>query len=74
MVRIEALRRFVLGVNDQRVNGDFAAAGALYRIPPQGASEFTAMIGARDGKAPQPCDGYRGIAWRTFGEPDWHLG
>ena len=52
MVRIEALRRFVLGVNDQRVNGDFAAAGALYRIPPQGASEFTAMIGARDGRRP----------------------
>ena len=74
MVRIEALRLVILGVNDERVNGNLGPARALYRIPQQGASEFAAMIGARDGKAPQPCHGYRGIAWQTFGESGWHLG
>ena len=73
MVEIEALRLFVLSIDDQRVNGNFGPAGTLYRIPQQGASEFTAMIGARNGKAPQACDGYRGIAWQTFGAPGWHL-
>ena len=73
MVQIEALRVFILGVNDERVNGNFGPARTLYGIPQQGASESTAMPGARDGKAPQACDGHRGIAWQTFGEPDWHL-
>jgi hypothetical protein len=73
MVQIEAFRLIILGINDQRVNGDFGPPRALYCIPQQGASEFTAMIGARDGKAPQARDGYCRIAWQTFGKSDWHL-
>jgi hypothetical protein len=73
MVQVEALRLFVLGIDDQRVNGNFGPTGALYGIPQQGASEFAPVAGARNGKAPQPCDGHRGIAWQTLGESDWHL-
>jgi hypothetical protein len=73
MVQIEALRLFILSINDKRVNGNFGPPRTLYCIPQQGASEFTAMIGARDGKAAQARDGYGGIAWQTFGEPGWHL-
>ena len=73
MVQIKALRLFILGIDDQRVDGNFGLARTLYRIPQQGASEFAAMKGERDGKAPQARDGYRGIAWQTFGEPGWHL-
>ena len=73
MVQIEALCLFILGIDDERVNGNFGPARTLYCIPQQGASEFAAMIGARDGKAPQGCDGHRRIAWQTFGESDWNL-
>ena len=73
MVQIEALRLFILSINDKRVNGNLGPARTLYCIPQQGAAEFTAMIGVRDGKAPQACHGHRGIAWQTFGEPGWHL-
>ena len=73
MVQIEALRLLILGIDDKRVNGDLGPRRTLYCIPQQGASEFTAMTGARHGKASQACDGYRGIAWQTFGEPGWHL-
>ncbi len=72
-MQTEALRLFILSINDNRVNGDFGPARTPYCIPQHSASEFPAMIGARDGKAPQACDGYRGIAWQTFGEPDRHL-
>lgn len=58
MVRIETLRLFVLGLDDKRVQGDFGSTGALYGIPQQGAPEFTAVIGERDGKASQARDGY----------------
>jgi hypothetical protein len=73
MVQIEALRLFILRIDDKRVNGDFGPPRTLYRIPQQGASEFAAMIGERDGKPPQARDGHGGIAWQTFGEPGWHL-
>ena len=73
MVEIEALRLFILSINDKRVNGNLGPARTLYCIPQQGAAEFTVMIGERDGKAPQARDRYRWIAWQTFGEPDWHL-
>ena len=73
MVQIEALRLLILGIDDKRVNGDLGPRRTLYCIPQQGTSEFTVMIGARDGKAPQARDRYRWIAWQTFGEADWHL-
>ena len=73
MVQIEALRPFVLGIDDKRVSGDFGAIGTLYWVPQQCASEFQAMIGESDGKAAQPRDGYRRIAWRASGEPGRHL-
>ena len=73
MVQIEALRLFILSIDDKRVNGNLGPARTLYCIPQQGAAEFTAMIGVRDGKAPQACHGHRGIAWQTFGESGWHL-
>ena len=73
MVQIEILRLFILGIDDQRVHGDFGPAGALYGIPQQGAPEFVALIGKRDGQATQARDGYRGIAWQAFGESDRHL-
>ena len=73
MVQREALRLFILSIDDKRVNGNLGPARTLYGIPQQGAAEFTAMIGARDGKAAQARDGYGGIAWQTFGEPGWHL-
>src|ERR1035437_8336662 len=52
MVQIEALRLFILCIDDKRVNGNLGPARTLYCIPQQGAAEFTAMIVARDGKAP----------------------
>ena len=73
MVQIEALRLFILGINDKRVHGDFGPAGTLYGIPQQGTPEFTAMIGEGDGKAPQARDGYCRIARQAFGKSDWHL-
>ena len=73
MVQIEALRLVILGINDKRVHGDFGLAGTIYGIPQQGTPEFTAMKGARDGKAPQARDGYCRIAWQAFGKSDWHL-
>ena len=57
MVQIEALRLIVLGIDDKRVNGNLGSARALYRIPQQGAAEFTAVIGescfSQDGCATQ---------------------
>ena len=73
MVQIEALRLFILSIDDKRINGYLGPARTLYCIPQQGAAEFTAMIGARDGKAPQPCHRYGWVGWQTFGESDWHL-
>src|SRR5450756_2172778 len=73
MVQIETLRLFILGIDDQRVHGDFGPAGTLHGIPQQGTPEFTAMIGESDGKASQARDGYRRVAWQAFGESDWHL-
>ena len=72
VVEIEVLRLFILGIDDKRVNGNFGPPRTLDCIPQQGASEFTAMPGESDGKAPQARDGYHGIAWQAFGEPDWH--
>ena len=72
MVRIEALRLFILGINCQRINGNFGSSRTPYCIPQQGAPEFTAMIGKSDGQAPQARDRYRGIAWHALGESDWH--
>ena len=43
MVQIEALRLFILSIDDQRVNGNLGAARTLYCIPQQGAAEFTAI-------------------------------
>jgi hypothetical protein len=73
MVQIEALRLFILSIDDKRVNGDFRPAGTLDRIPQQGASEFMAVIGESDGKASHARDGYCRVAWQAFGKPDWHL-
>ena len=73
MVQIEALRLFILSIDHKRVNGNLGPARTLYCIPQQGAAEFTAMPGARDGKAPQACDGYRGIARQAFGKSNGHL-
>jgi len=73
MVHIEVLRLFILSIHDKRVNGNLGPARTLYGIPQQGAAEFTAMIGARDGEPPQARHGYRRIAWQTFGKSDWHL-
>ena len=73
MVRIEALRLFILGIDDKRVDGDFGPAGTLYGVPQQGTAEFMAMIGESDCKAPQARDGHRRITWQAFGKPDRHL-
>ena len=73
MVQIETLRLFVLGIDDQRVHGDFGPAGTHYGIPQQGTPEFAAMIGESDGKAPQARDGYCRIARQAFGKSHWHL-
>ena len=73
MVHIKGLSLFSLGINDKRVHRDFRPTGALYGIPKQSTSEFTAMKGESDGKAPQARDGYRRIARQAFGKLDWHL-
>lgn len=73
MVQIEALRLLILGIDDERVNGDLGPPRALYRIPQEGASEFPAVPGDGYGKATQTCDGYGGIAWQTFRKPDRQL-
>jgi len=74
MVQIEILRLFILGIDDQRVDGHFGPAGALYGIPQQSAPEFTVLIGQSDSHASQARDGYRRIAWQAFSESDRHLG
>ena len=73
MVHIEGLRLVILGINDNRVHGDFGPTGTLYGIPQQGSPKFTAMVGESDGKAPQARDRYCRIAWQAFGKSDWHL-
>ena len=73
MVHIKGLSLLILGINDKRVHRDFRPPGTLYGIPKQSTSEFTAMIGESDGKAPRARDGYRRIARQAFGKPDWHL-
>jgi hypothetical protein len=73
MVQIEALRLFILGINDKRVYGDFRPTGTLYGIPQQSTPEFPAMIGESYGKASQARDGYCWIAWEAFRKSGWHL-
>jgi hypothetical protein len=33
VVQIDALRLFILGIDDKRVHGDFGPAGTLYGVP-----------------------------------------
>jgi len=73
MVQIEALRLFILDINDKRIDGNFGSTGTGHRIPQQGASEFAAMVGEGDGKATQARDGNGRITRQTFGKPGWHL-
>ena len=73
MMQIEALRLLILGIDYERIDGNFGPAGAVRCIPQQGASESEAMIGEINGKASQARDRNRRIAWQTPGKPGWHL-
>ena len=73
MVQIEPLRLLILGINDKRVNGNVGPAGTFYGVPQQGSSEFEAVIGESNRKAPHSRDGNRRITWQTLGKPGWDL-
>jgi hypothetical protein len=73
MMPIEALRLFILSIDDKRVDGNFGPGGTVHGIPQEDTSEFEAMIGKSDGKASQAGDGNRRITWQTLGKRGWHL-
>jgi len=46
---IESLRLVVLSVHHERIDGHLGSSRTVYGIPQQGAAEFEALIGKRNG-------------------------